>query len=323
MTNNKSNPAQDQNGQPTSYVRIPEKKLLEYTNQAAELLRLQQENNSLRSQLASLLALRSEQPTISEVLAPTPSPPNPLPAPADRTQSASPRPGPVPSGHVPAASPEALQSAVSALAPAISDALTLPKEQVIPKGASPALGVTITSQKRTAVPYWEIYKGTLDYIRSQNSPANHAPPIPYLLDERSISVIMEGIELGMTPNRAAALVGITKNAMERYRANATKEIEPYSTFFALIEMAEARTEADLVAKWQQHTRDSWQATEAFMKRRFAATWGDGSAAKTLSPQELASLSIEELARIANIDPNDLILEAEPIDNIEDEPLDAD
>lgn len=323
MTNSNNNKAQDQNGQPTSYVRIPEKKLLEYTNQAAELLRLQQENNSLKAQLASLLALRSEQPTISEVLAPTPSPRSSKSEPANRTQSASTLEGPVPSGHAPAEAPHALQSAVSALSPAISDPLALPKETVSPLGASPALGVTITSQKRTAVPYWEIYKGTLDFIRAQNSSAHHAPPIPYLLDERSISVIMEGIELGMTANRAAALVGITKNAMERYRANATREIEPYSTFFALIEMAEARTEADLVAKWQQHTRDSWQATEAFMKRRFAATWGDGSAAKTLSPQELASLSIEELARIANIDPNDLILEAEPINNIEDEPSDED
>lgn len=300
---------------PTSYVRIPEARLKEYVQQENEIITLKQQINSLTVQLQAALAISAQQPTLVEALAPTPALRSPTTESTNRTRGASTPIGPVQSD---ASLPAPLAEAVSILSPAISDPLTLPKEHVTPSGRSPMDGVRIESARRTAVPYWEIYKGTLDYIKSLPNPSNHAPSFPYLLDERSITVIMNAIEMGMTRNGAAALCGITKNAMERYRANATREIEPYSTFFSLMEMAEARTEADLVAKWQAHTRESWQAAEAFMKRRFAATWGDRSSQTTLTPQELASLSIEELARIAGVSPDDIILDAQLITDGEDD-----
>lgn len=290
------------NNPPISYVRIPEQKLKEYLAQADQIIALKQELAQAQTQINALLSLHAKQPSLAESLSPTPPRNSELSKPVDRSQSASAQNGPVPTASGTPAPPAPLQSVVSAFDPAISDPLVLPRERILPQGG-------IEPQKRTAVPYWEIYKGTIDYIKSQLAPTGYAPPIPYLLNERSISVIMNAIELGMTRYSAAALVGITRANMEKYRSHYNKDQEPYVTFFALMEMAEARTEADLVARWRAHTHGSWQAAEAFMKRRFAATWGDRSGTKDLSAQDLAALSVEELSKIAGIDLNDLILEA--------------
>lgn len=119
-------------------------------------------------------------------------------------------------------------------------------------------------------------------------------PIPTELNPSNVEVLCQAIEQGMSRRGAFALAGITSTLLHVYGHKAKLNIEPYRTLFDLIEIAEARIENKLVSRWEQHTRDSWQASQALLAKRFVNEWGDRRVLD-ITMQEMSTLTPEQLA----------------------------
>jgi hypothetical protein len=107
---------------------------------------------------------------------------------------------------------------------------------------------------------------------------------------------MNGLEMGLSRRAACALVGISQTTYHGYRANANKSLEPYRTFIDLMDIAEARTETRLVSSWQRQTQDSWQASQAFLAKRFSQDWGDKRVLE-LTASQLMEMPTDQLKSI--------------------------
>lgn len=144
---------------------------------------------------------------------------------------------------------------------------------------------------KSPIQYKEIFQTCLDLLYG-GKPFSEA----LMLTPRRVNVVMNGLEMGLSRRAACALVGITQQSYQNYRSKGAKDIEPYRTFVDLMEIAEARSETRLVAGWQRHTQDSWQAAQAFLAKRFSQEWGDKRVIE-LSATQLMEMPSEQLKSI--------------------------
>lgn len=135
-----------------------------------------------------------------------------------------------------------------------------------------------------------------------------------LLSPQNVQTVMQGIENGMSRKGACALVGITQATFARYKRLSDEEEpqEPFASFMQLLEMAEARSEAVLVGRWQRHTAGSWQASKALLEKRFRNEWGDRQQVE-LNLKQLMSLSPEQLLEVMGPEARAQVLEMEAND----------
>jgi hypothetical protein len=144
---------------------------------------------------------------------------------------------------------------------------------------------------KSTVRYDTIFAAVLDELQLALYGTDYAPP--RLLTPQNVQTIMTCVQGGMTRHRACAIVGISQHVYRTWRSRAEDEEEPYATFFMLFDMAEARTEAQLIASWSAHARISWQAAQALARARFP-DWNDAAATKEINKQEIARMTVDEL-----------------------------
>lgn len=158
--------------------------------------------------------------------------------------------------------------------------------------------------------YGEIFATVLEMI-SHNSDVIVQTK---LLTPQTVQTVMEAIETGMSRRSACALIGITSQTFARYKRLAEEEEpqEPFASFMQLLEMAEARAEAVLVGRWQEHTASSWQASKALLEKRFRTEWGD-SQQIDLKVEQLMKMTPDELLEIMGPSAKAEIIDAERLD----------
>jgi hypothetical protein len=271
----------------TTFVRISKRELLSYIALATDLSAIKQENNDLRTKLQSLSIISPERAT--------------LPINADLPSSAGPvRSPPTPTG--PASNPLTIKpnepvalinSALAAFPPPPVTAEAYDENGRIVSRPIATSSVNYASIIETVI---ELIKLKHTQAQLQRDPINdaHIPQLylPYMMTPEVTRIVMNAVELGVTRVRACALAGVQKPTYADWKQKASSQLEPYASFFALFELAEARTEAALVHAWRQHARDGWQASDAFLKKRFRNEWGD---------KQVVSLTRTDIANLPSTD----------------------
>lgn len=148
-----------------------------------------------------------------------------------------------------------------------------------------------------SIQYGEMYRLAIENTRhealSQQDPNRLLLPN---ITPAQVQIALEGVELGMNRKTAFAMAAITTHNYDTIVRRAREQQEPYLTLQSLIEIAEARCEAQLTHNWQLHTAENWQAAQALLVKRFADKWGDKRPV-SLNVKDLLQLPPEKLREI--------------------------
>jgi len=108
-------------------------------------------------------------------------------------------------------------------------------------------------------------------------------------------VILDALRAGNYRSTAAALAGVHRNTIANWFKWAAEGREPYASFMADVEKAEAESEAKLVAEVRNAQAavvgvsgpDLWQARMTLLERRFPHRWS--ARVRTTVDEELSAL----------------------------------
>lgn len=150
---------------------------------------------------------------------------------------------------------------------------------------------------KNAIAYGQMYQlaieNTATAAQATNDPNRLLLPT---ITPSQVQIALEALEMGMNRKTAFAMAGITSHNYDTIVRRARQQQEPYLTLASLIEIAEARCEAQLTHNWQLHTAENWQAAQALLVKRFADTWGDKRPV-SLNVKDLLALPPEKLREI--------------------------
>jgi hypothetical protein len=86
--------------------------------------------------------------------------------------------------------------------------------------------------------------------------------------------ICNAIRAGNYYEAACGFVGIHYSTFRRWMIQGENaKSGKYKEFFEAIKKAEHDAEVRLVAQWQKHMPDNWQAIATFLERRYPERWG--------------------------------------------------
>ena len=86
--------------------------------------------------------------------------------------------------------------------------------------------------------------------------------------------ICQAIRAGNYYEAACAYGGIAYSTFREWMVRGEKDKSgKYREFLEAIKRAEYEAEARLVAMWQKHMPDNWQAIATFLERRYPERWG--------------------------------------------------
>ena len=86
--------------------------------------------------------------------------------------------------------------------------------------------------------------------------------------------ICQAIRAGNYYEAACAYGGIAYSTFREWMVRGEKDKSgKYREFMEAIKRAEYEAEARLVAMWQKHMPDNWQAIATFLERRYPERWG--------------------------------------------------
>jgi Terminase small subunit len=104
-------------------------------------------------------------------------------------------------------------------------------------------------------------------------PARRGGPKSILTKEITDRVC-ESISHGLNIGQAAALAGISRDALEKWRTAGKRGLEPYASFLKAYEQAELECQANLVRIWTAAAPSDWRACKEFLARRWPRTYSD-------------------------------------------------
>lgn len=85
------------------------------------------------------------------------------------------------------------------------------------------------------------------------------------MTEENVAKILKSVELGMWPDRAAEMHGVSKSAMRMH-----KKRNP--DFVTALKEAEAKAEDTVLGKILRHMDDQWTACAWMLERRWPQRW---------------------------------------------------
>ena len=86
--------------------------------------------------------------------------------------------------------------------------------------------------------------------------------------------VCESISHGLNIGQAAALAGISRDALEKWRTAGKRGLEPYASFLKAYEQAELECQANLVRIWTAAAPSDWRACKEFLARRWPRVYSD-------------------------------------------------
>lgn len=121
--------------------------------------------------------------------------------------------------------------------------------------------------------------------------------------------ICTALRAGNYRDAAADYAGIDGGTLRRWLARGEREQSgTYRAFRAAVREAEAAAELRVVAQWQQHMPESWQACRDYLERRFPDRWGR----RDRLDVTILKRFVAEYAQEKGLDPAPLLAEAEKI-----------
>lgn len=109
------------------------------------------------------------------------------------------------------------------------------------------------------------------------------------------TTIVAALRAGNYRTTAAALAGVSRQTILNWLARGSDGVEPYASFLRDVELAEAESEAELVAEVRAARAavvgvsgpDLWQARMTLLERRFPHRWS--ARVRTTVDEELGAL----------------------------------
>jgi hypothetical protein len=110
--------------------------------------------------------------------------------------------------------------------------------------------------------------------------------------------LCDAIAAGNYREAACSYAGIDKATFSRWIARGEQaKTGPFCDFCNAVQKAEADAEVAIVAQWQQHMPENWQACRDFLARRFPERWGPQDKHDLRHSGTLGhSLAIEEMSK---------------------------
>lgn len=100
------------------------------------------------------------------------------------------------------------------------------------------------------------------------------PGRPSKLTEDTVNRLVHAIESGNYMKAACAYAGIDYTTFRLWMKKGEEaKSGRYFDFFHTMKRAEQMAEAKMIAQWQKHMPDNWQAIATFMERRYPDRWG--------------------------------------------------
>lgn len=93
-----------------------------------------------------------------------------------------------------------------------------------------------------------------------------------------VAKIVDTVRLGVWPDRAAQIHGVTPATMRAHRAR-------HQSFATQLEKAEAEAEAAFMAKILRHTEKQWTAAAWMLERRWPDRWAKREVTMTVDDVE--------------------------------------
>ena len=85
------------------------------------------------------------------------------------------------------------------------------------------------------------------------------------MTDENIAAILRTVALGVWPDRAAQMHGVSADAMRKHK-------ERHPDFVTAIEKAEAQAESGYLSKILRHTEKQWTAAAWMLERRWGDRW---------------------------------------------------
>jgi len=106
------------------------------------------------------------------------------------------------------------------------------------------------------------------------SEKKHSGGRPTKLTPDIVERLTEAIRNGNYYESACAAAGISYQTFQNWKERGRNaKSGKYLEFLEAVERAEGEAEAKVIAMWQSHMPESWQACRDFLERRYQGRWG--------------------------------------------------
>lgn len=102
--------------------------------------------------------------------------------------------------------------------------------------------------------------------------------VPLIVAEPKVrEQIIKFVQLGARRTQACAAVGVHRKTLIEWTKKGKEGREPWASFMADLDEAEAYAEMRLLSLWSTHAQTNWQAARDLLKVRFRERWSDEAA----------------------------------------------